>query len=223
MHMYIRIDCCTCIQWIRVYIWFHTIVSIVANAFNAYVYTYWLHTFVSFVLQMHPMHMCICMVAHVRINCFPYASNVYVYTFDCTGSYQLLQMHPMNMCIHMIAHIHINCFANASNTYVYLYDCTCLDWLLHTHHPMHKCIHMIAHVRIDCFAYTSNAYVYTYMIAHVRIYCYLFTSFSTVEKWRESKCFDVFAIGVQVVWMIFFCFLDHFVPTNFCQIVYQTV
>jgi len=78
------------------------------------------------VLQMHLMHMCIHMIAHICIDCFANASNAYVYTFDCTGSYRLLQMHLMNMFISIIAHIHIDCFAYASNAYVYTYDFTCV-------------------------------------------------------------------------------------------------
>jgi hypothetical protein len=131
--------------------------------------------------------MCICMIAHIWIDCFANASNAYVYTFDCTGSYRLLQMHLMNMFISMIAYIHIDCFAYASNAYTY--DCTCLDRLLHTHHPMCKCICMIAHVRIDCFAYASNAYVYTVHDLHMFVFIVTYSlPFLLWKKTRESKC-----------------------------------
>jgi hypothetical protein len=237
LHTYsIHIGYCTCIQWIRVYVWFHTFVSIVAYAFNGYVYTYdcthlywlfckciqcicvyvWLYKFVSIVLhmhpmymcihlsaqvrinccQMHPMHMCIRMIAHVRINCFAYASNVYVYTFECTGSYRLLPNASdayvytydctrsyqlfciciQCICVYIWVHRSVSIVANASNEYVYTYDYT--------------------HIHIDCFANASNAYVYTYdctcldrllhthhpmhrcirMIAHVRIDCFAYAS-----------------------------------------------
>jgi hypothetical protein len=63
----------------------------IAYIFNAYVYMYRL-------FHMHPMNMCIHMIAHICIDCFANASNTYVYTFDC-----------------------IDCFANAFNAYVYTY------------------------------------------------------------------------------------------------------
>jgi len=213
LHTYsIHIGYCTCIQWIRVYVWFHTFVSIVAYAFNGYVYTYdcthlywlfckciqcicvyvWLHTFVSIVLhmhpmymcihlsaqvridccQMHPMHMCIRMIAHVRINCFAYASNVYVYTFECTGPYRLLQMHPMNMCIRMITHTFISIVLQM--------------------HPMHMCISMIAHVWIDyCIRIIQCIDVYVWLHTFVSIVLHMHPMHMSIRTWLHMFVFIV--------------------------------
>jgi len=219
---------CIHIQCICIY------VSIVSHASNEYVLYIWLHTFVSIVLQMHPMHMCI----HFDcIDCFANAFDAYVYTYDCTHLYRLFCKCIQCICVYIWLHRFVSIVTNASNEYVYKHYCThsyrlfciciqcicvyiwfhmcwidcciCIIQCINVYVWLHTFVLIVLHMHLMhmCIPYMICTCLYLLLPIHFLFYC-------GKKQEKVSVCCIYYRSSSNLHELLLF--LDHFVPTNFC-------